>query len=255
MEAQVEAAGAELPTYPDALSSPSWADVQVVYARADEAGRTGGYVEEVERSQVVARFYIDEKDELNRRVGGAVQRAAKEKQCDVDLFGPTSYALGKGIEEQIEERLRGSNEAHQYIDDHADALGKKNRPALEKQADSVSRASYLAYVALGRLKEDLARRADEAGEVESTLKGVVEESRAKAADATLSKEQRHKHKEREARAAAALARIEPEAAEAKKLVKALDERAAAVRKRYEAAREALEDAVQSRAKAAPPAGK
>jgi len=256
VEAQVEAARAELPTYPDSLSETSWPDVKAVYLAADEAGRTGGYVEEVERSQVVARFYVDEKEDLNRRVGGAVQHAAKEKSCDADLYGPASYALGKGFEEQIEERLRESNDAHRYIDDNEDALGKKNRPVLEKQADGISRASYLAHVAMPRLKQDLERRADEASSVESTLKSVAEESKAKAADPKLSKEQRKKHEDRAAAATAALSRIEPEADEAKKLVKVLDERASAAKKKYEDAFDALEDAVDAKAKAAPPpAGK
>jgi hypothetical protein len=249
VESQVGKAETEFQTYPDALSNPNWPDVLVVYSAADESGKTAAYVEELERSEVVARFYVDEKDELNRRVGGAAQQAAKKKECDVELYGPTTYALGKGIEERLRDRLRAHSEAQQYLTDHEEALGKRNRPKLEDQIDAIGRASYLAHVAFPKLRERLSHQANEASQVKNTLKRVAEDAHRVAADPKTSAALRTKATEREQAATAAGARIDAEANDAKKLSDEMEKRGTALRDKYEAAIKALKKSVEDRAKA------
>lgn len=249
VENQVGTAESEFQTYPDALTNPSWPDVLAVYSAADESGKTASYVEEQERSEVVARFYVDEKEELNRRVGGAAQQAAKKKECDVELYGPTTYALGKGIEERLRDRLRAHSEAEQYLVDHEEALGKRNRPKLEDQIDAIGRASYLAHVAFPKLRERLARQASEASQVKSTLKRVADESHQVASDPKTPAPQRAKATEREQAAISAGARVDAEADEAKKLSDEMEKRGTALRDKYEAAIKALKKSVEDRAKA------
>lgn len=246
IEAQVETARGELPQYPAALSTPSWSDVRVVYGTADEAGRTAAYVEAVESSEGVARFYVEEKDELSRRVGGAAQHAVKQKNCDVEVYGPTTYALSKGMEERLRDRLRDRNEAQAYLDDHEDALGKKNRPKLEDQIDAISRTSYLARVAILRVRDRLARQVGEASDVKKTLERVAEDAHKKSSDGNLPAAQRSDARDREQKALSASQRLEPEVAEAKKLVDQMDQRAKAVREKYEAAIAALLKDVEAR---------
>src|ERR1043165_4049089 len=87
IETQTETAKGDFAKYPDALTNPSWPDVLKVYTAADEAGKTTAYVEELEHARAVTQFYVEEKDELNRRVGGAAQYAVKQKECDGEVSG------------------------------------------------------------------------------------------------------------------------------------------------------------------------
>jgi hypothetical protein len=73
--------------YPDELQNPSWPDVVAVYQAADSAGHTAEYVHRAKEVQHVAQFFNDEKAEINKKVGGAAQYAAKQKGCDADLSG------------------------------------------------------------------------------------------------------------------------------------------------------------------------
>jgi hypothetical protein len=249
IESQVETARADFGSYPDALAKPSWPDVLVVYQDADLAGKSQDYVQELERDKVVAQFYIDEKDELNRRVGGAAQYAAKQKQCDVELSGPTSYALGKAIDERIRDRVRDHNEAYLYIDDHEDVLGKKNRPKLEDQSDAIAQTSYFVYVAAPQLRERLSKQVSESSDVDKTLQRVSEDAHKITTNDKASPAQRSKATAREQAAIAARQRIAGEVTESKKLLEEMDKRLTALRDKYETAFKALRKEVEKRADA------
>jgi hypothetical protein len=249
LESQVETAGGDFAHYPDALTKPSWPDVGVVYQDADLAGKSSDYVQDLEREKVVAQFYIEEKDELNRRVGGAAQYAAKQKQCDVELSGPTSYALGKGIDERIRDRMREHNEGYLYIDDHEDVLGKRNRPKLEEQSDAIAQTSYFVYVAAPQLKERLQRQVSESSDVDKTLERVGEDAHKLSTNDKASAALRAKATAREQAAIAARQRIAGEVTESKKLIAEMDKRLAALRDKYEAAFKALRKDVEQRADA------
>ena len=247
VEAQLQTAKTEFVKYPDALNKPSWADVTSLYAAADEDGKSAGYGAEVERSEVVARFYVDEKDELNRRVAGAAAHAVKQKECDVEVYGPTSYALGKAFEERLRERLRSRSEAHRYLDEHEAQLGKKNRPKLEDQIDAIARASYLANVAMPRLRDRLADGVSEGSAVERTLDRLADDAHRKSEDTSLPKDERAKAASREQSALNSKKKLEPEVAESKRLAEEMQTRADAARKQYEEAFDALEKDVDKRA--------
>lgn len=250
VEAQIQTAKSEFVKYPDALNKPSWPDVMSLYAAADEDGKSAGYGAEVERSEVVARFYVDEKDELNRRVAGAAAHAVKQKECDVEVYGPTSYALGKAFEERLRERLRSRSEAHRYLDEHEAQLGKKNRPKLEDQIDAIARASYLAHVAMPRLRDRLADGVSESSAIAKTLDRLAADAHRKAEDPNLPKDERAKAASREQSALNSKKKLEPEIAESKRLAEEMQARADAARKSYEEAFDALEDAVDKREDAA-----
>lgn len=247
IESQVETARGEFSGYPDALSNPSWPDVLTVYTAADESGRSADYVQELEKDEVVAKFYTDEKDELNKKVGGAAQQAVKQKGCDVDVYGATSFALGKAIEKRLQERLRAHSEAHRYLDDHEEALGKNNRPKLEDQIDAIAHASYLARVGIVKVRDRLAQQVEEASEVDKTLQRVAEEAKRVSADPKTPETQRTRAKEEEQAANNARQRLSAEVNEAKKLVGEMDQHIKATREKYENAFGALRQSVQSRA--------
>jgi hypothetical protein len=249
IEKQVDSAQTDFAKYPDALSNPSWPDVLAVYDAADDAGKTTAYVEELERARAVTQFYVEEKDELNRRVGGAAQYAVKQKECDVEITGTTSYALSKAFEERVRDRLRDHSEAYVYIHEHEDALVKKNIPKLEDQSDGIAQTSYLVYVRLVEIRDRMARQATEASDVERTLQKVADEAHTAAADPKLPAARRTHETERERLALAAKQRVEPEAAEAKKIGEEMEKRIDAVQDKYEAAFSALRKDVQKRGEA------
>jgi hypothetical protein len=250
IEKQTESAQSDFAKYPDALSNPSWPDVLAVYQRADEAGYSTAYVEELERARAVTQFYVEEKDELNRRVGGAAQYAVKQKECDVDVTGSTSYALSKAFEERVRDRLREHSDAYLYIDEHEDTLGKKNRPKLEDQSDAIAQMSYLVHIRIVEVRDRLARQAAESSDVENTLQKIADDAHTAAADPHISAARRTHESQREQAALSAKQRVEPEVTEAKKLSEEFDKRITAVQDKYKDALKALEKDVEKRGDAA-----
>src|SRR3954471_6602605 len=57
------------PTYPAALSSPNGEQTLAVVTRADAAGKGGSYVQGMDEQSHVSRFFREEKDTLNQKVG------------------------------------------------------------------------------------------------------------------------------------------------------------------------------------------
>jgi hypothetical protein len=250
IESQTDAAQTDFGKYPDQLTNPSWPDVLAVYQRADEAGMSTAYVEELEKARAITQFYVEEKDELNRRVGGAAQYAVKQKECDVDVTGSVAYSMSKAFEERVRDRLRDHSDAFLYIEEHEDVLGKKNRPKLEDQSDAIAQMSYLVRVRIVEIRDRLTRQADEASDVESTLQKIADEAHTAAADPKASAARRTHETQREQAALNEKAKVEPEVSEVKKLTAEMDKRVSAVQDKYQDVLKALEKEVQKRADAA-----
>jgi hypothetical protein len=231
------------PNYPGALTNPDGQQVLGVVTRADAAGKSGAYAEQAQENQSVSRFFTEEKDPLNQKVGGAAQYAAKQKDCTVDVASPAIGALDHGVDKALEERLRGHDEAHRYIEDHQDALGKPNLEKLQKQADDISLASYLVHVRVKELKLELSRLVDEASDVKKTLGRSDTEARAVAADANASKAAKATAQTRATAAEGATANIDSEVDQAKRAVADMDARSTQLEKDYNAALDALEKAL------------
>lgn len=211
-------------SYPTELDKPAWADVLEVYKAADAAGHSDEYVKRLHEANTVTEFFGEEKAEINKKVGGAAQYTAKQKGCTVELFGVTSSALDKAVEKQLEKRVRERNQAHQYIDDHEDALGKPNREKLEKQADEISLTSYLVRVRGEETKRELTELVAEGNDVKATLERTISESKAAVADAKRSEGDKKKAQARLEAAEKAKTRIESETQESQKLLDEMDKR-------------------------------
>ncbi|HTA90149.1 MAG TPA: hypothetical protein VK745_11250 [Polyangiaceae bacterium] len=229
--------------YPGALSAPDGPQVSAVVSRADAAGKSGAYAEQMQENQGVSRFFSDEKDSLNQKVGGAAQYAAKQKDCTVDVASPAIGALDHGVDKALEERLRGHDEAHRYIEDHQDALGKPNLEKLQKQADDISLASYLVHVRVKELKLELSRRVDEASDVRKTLGRSDTEARAVIADPAASKSAKTTAQERASAAETASGNMDSEVDQAKRAVADMDARSTQLEKDYATALDALQKAL------------
>src|SRR5258706_3458547 len=62
--------------YPGALTNPDGEQVLAVVTRADAAGKSGSYAEQMEGNQSTSRLFSEEEDTLNQKVGGAAQYTA-----------------------------------------------------------------------------------------------------------------------------------------------------------------------------------
>jgi hypothetical protein len=250
-EKNVAAASAEFTKYPDELKKPDWTVVSAVIEDADQAGKSGDLAAGMAEADAVRTFYAGERDKLRQKVGGSAEHAAKEKKCEVELYGPIGGALDRAMEQQLEERLRARNAAHRRIEDNVDAIGKPNVEKLEKQADQVALTSYVVHVRMPTLKRDLDAALADASGVKQTLEREIEEANAVAADANAPKGKKQVAEKRKEAATSALASLDQEVTHAKALSDELEKRNDAAKKSYETALDALQDALEAKAKAEP----
>ncbi|MET0793370.1 MAG: hypothetical protein ABW061_17750 [Polyangiaceae bacterium] len=231
---------AGFPNYPSALTSPDGEHTLAVVTRADAAGKSASYGQEMEEQSHVSRFFSEEKDSLNQKVGGAAQYAAKQKECTVDVASPAVGALDRGVDKAQEDRLHAHSESQRYIEDHQDALGKPNLEKLQKQADDITLASYLVHVRVKQLKLELARLANEASDVKKTLAQTDTDAQAVLADSSASKPAKATAQTRVNAAKAASTGLDIEVEQAKRAVEEMDARIDKLEKDYQAALDALE---------------
>jgi len=230
----------QFPSYPAALSSPDGEQVLGVVTRADAAGRSASYAHAMDEQTHVARFFKEEKDPLNQKVGGAAQYAAKQKECAVDVASPAIGALDKGVDKALEDRLRDHSESERYIEDHQDALGKANIEKLQKQADDITLASYLVHVRVKQLKAELSGLADEASDVKKTLARSDADAQAVLGNASASKAAKTTAQSRATAAKTASTGLDIEVEQAKRAVQEMDARIEQLDKDYQAALDSLE---------------
>lgn len=237
----------KMATYPGELSEPDWSHVATVVQEADAAGNSADFVAAQEDVDTVNRFYADEREKIRRKVAGAVGYAASQKQCDPDVAGAVGGSLDKAIELQTEEWLRERNPAQRYIDDHEDALGKKNVDKLRAQADQIAATSYLVRVRMPAAKLELDAKVADASTVRSTLEAEKQSQQAIVDDPKASKTAKDRAKERLAAADKALGELDQEVSQAEALSAEVEARAKASLDRYEQALAALKDAIAKEA--------
>lgn len=241
--------------YPDALNNPRWENVGEVVDRADAAGKSASYAREAEQARLVTQFFEEEKQGIHRRVGGAVDYAAKQKGCDSgEIAGAAAGSVDKAVEKQLEERLRKHNEAHRYIDDHEEELGKANTEKLREQADEISRASFLVHVGVWVTRQELEQMIAEASQVRSTLDKTIEESDARLQDANASPGAKKAAQERKTAAEAAKASIDAEVQQAQATLEKVDERIQTLQTDYQKALDELKKKIEAKAAEQPEQG-
>jgi hypothetical protein len=234
----------QFPNYPSALTSPDGEQVLGVVTRADAAGKSASYAHAMDEQGHVSRFFTEEKEPLNQKVGGAAQYAAKQKECTVDVASPAIGALDKGVDKALEDRLRTHSESQRYIEDHQDALGKANLEKLQKQADDITLASYLVHVRVKQLKLELSSLADEASDVKKTLARSDAEAQAVLGNAAASKAAKTTAQSRATAAKTASTGLDIEVEQAKRAVQEMDARIEQLDKDYQAALDALENTLK-----------
>jgi hypothetical protein len=239
-EHELGASFAQFKEFPSELGETDWNLVHQIYETADEEGRGQAYAQRFEEQATVGRFFEEEKKPIVGRVSGAVTFSAKEKGIeDFQPYGPVNFGLEKGIEQQLEDRRRADSTAQISIEEQEEALGQKNVPVLQKQADTLSLASHLVYVRALRDEQELTRLVDESSQVRSTL-----EERKEA----LSKAQKPNKAALE-RTDKALAALDERVEKAKAALDGAEQRRQKLQQDYDAALKALLDDVSDRASA------
>jgi hypothetical protein len=241
----------EFSALPGELKSPDWKEVGNVIELADSAGKNADYAEGATEARRVTRFYAEEKQGLVQKLGGSVNYAAKEKQCDVDFYGTVAGSLDRSMEKVIEERLRSHNAAHRYIEDHVDALGESNVPKLSKRADEIAMASFLVNVHLPSAKQDLDALLADASNVKDTLERQQTEAQAVLTNPKASAAAKKVAKQRAEAASTARMGLDGAISGAEQSSKELEQRTAQLQADYQKALDALKEAVAREAENSP----
>ncbi|MCP4600998.1 MAG: hypothetical protein GY847_10815 [Proteobacteria bacterium] len=164
------------PSFTDELADPDWAQVLDVHERADEAGRSRVYVEQMQETDYISAFIKEEKDEITRRIVGAVKSQEKKAECpcEIEAHAKVPFAFKDSVNKQIEKRAKRHSDAHRLIERYKITLKKKNSKILKKQADTITEASYIVFVELSVLWAEIDRRVAEARRVRRTLEDAIE---------------------------------------------------------------------------------
>jgi hypothetical protein len=227
--------------YPDQLKDAKKDRVLAIIERAGEAGRSYAYVDRVQEAEQVHEFFRDEKDEINKKVGGAVQYAAKQKGANLDAYGVTGHALEEAIDKQLEKRIRERSEAQTLIDRERVSLGKPNAAALEKQADEISQSSYIVHVESVTQRQLLDGMIQEAPAVKKTAERAIEREKAYQAEAGRTAPEKKASDERIAAMTRSKDRIDEVVEKARQSLPAIDQQIKEGQKTYADALKALKD--------------
>lgn len=230
----------ELPSYPGKLKDPSWAHVLEIVDRAGEDGRSHAYVARLRRVQGASAFFDAERDEINRKVAGSVSFVAKKKGCDESVAGAAPPALKDAVEKQLEKELHEASEAQQLVERYRGELGKENAAALEKQADEISRASYLVHIELVEDKLRILRMVSEADQIRRTADETIAAERAyQSGHKKITDAERKASEARIAEMSKSKAAMDSAMKQAEAVVPNLDEEIKKIQKEYADAMEAL----------------
>ena len=219
-----------------------------IVQRADQAGKTEAFARANAEARSLRAFWEEERGPISARANGAAQKQLTEGNCgacgQVDLGGSLGYAVGAGIDKQLEKRLRAANEAHRTIEYNKHRLGAANVPIVEKLADDIALTSYQVNIALPQSRDRIDGLLAEQEDVDETLARAIDWERKFAAGAASPADK----KDSQARLAIlekSRAAIPPAATSAQAARKDLDPQIEDLRKRYAATIEALEEDLEA----------
>lgn len=218
---------------PGEVSGAQKLDVKGMVGKADQAGQSAGYVGERRKMNDVKAFFVEEKDEINKKVAGSVEYAAQQKGCEnKELGGAAVFGVREAVDKRIEHRLRDANEAQVELEEHRQDTDKATADKLEKRLDEVANTSYLVHVDIVDTRNALEERRGNAGKVKSTLDKAIERNRSsKGADAQKRTAELEKKR----------AAIDAIDAQAKTSLEGVDERIKKLQKDYDDKLAALKD--------------
>lgn len=238
-----------MPTFADSLGADApWDIVEKIVDASDKAGRDGGYADAAKSNGMVRSFFEEEKDPLLKKVGGSAQYAVKQKGCDADVYGAVSQGMKDGIDDRIQARMRAKNDAFIIIDRNHDAIGKKNQPLLENEADKIAEASWLVHTEMPEAKQRLDHYIGEVSSSKSAIEDLIKDEKDFASSGKLKPEDQKASDARIKGWEDDLKTLDAAAEEAKQNAQDLEQRIAQAQKDYDAALSALKDAIKAKKK-------
>jgi len=235
-----------MPTFNEQLGDDAPPDkVVAIVDAADAAGRDGAYGEEARKLAVVQTFFDDEKDAITKKAGGAAQYTAKQKNCDVDLWGPVAQGVKDGFEDRVKERWRKNNDAFLLIDRDREALGKKNVTALEDESDKIAEASYIVFVELPDKKKRLDYAILQIPKQRDSLSELIKNEKDRQSKEKLKPEDQKTSDAHLKEWADSLSSLDGAEKDAKDNAQDLDGRLEALEKDYKAGFSAMRDAIKT----------
>jgi hypothetical protein len=219
-----------------------------VVQQADEAGRTEPFARANAEARSLRAFWEAERGPISARANGAAQKQLGEGNCgacsQLELGGTIGYAVGAGVDKQLEKRLRAANEAYRTIEYNQDRIGAANVPTLQKLADDIALTSYQVNVALPQARDRIDALLADRDDVDATLVRAIDWERNYQAGARSAGDKRNSQ-ERIALLEKSRAAIPPAVAAAQAARKDLDPQIEDLRKRYAATMEALENDLEA----------
>jgi len=253
--AEARAGVGELTGFPAQLTSSDWNVVRGAYERADTAGRGRAYAEGQEEDQAVRAFFDEERDDIGRRITGAVNSTVTKEAngLEIDVGGSVAFALKDGVTKRLEKRLDGANEAQLYVERQGKAVGKKDADKLAEQINKISRTSNLVNVAYAEQRVLLTRMWAEAKDVADTLDVEIESEGARCTDPALDKDDKKECEQRVADLMTSRAALDQVTGAYARTEDGMIAEQDKLMKEYKKAFGALLDAVDQKIKETPPA--
>ncbi|MFH1268144.1 MAG: hypothetical protein ABIK89_20690, partial [Planctomycetota bacterium] len=232
------------------LTGPRWDQVKVVYEKADQAGRSEAVVEWMRQSDHVTGFIDANEGVLSQRMGAYVNAQIKKEEKpaaeDFDSRPAVRWALKDATSKVIHDRYRELNEAHRLLAAHGDSLGKKDVKTLEKQVDTITEVSFIVYVVLLDLKQQLQAKVEEGDEVKGTLDNEIKRLQLVAEAPESSKEDKAAAREGMAELLKVKAPIDADAQKSRQVLDDFEERLEQFQKQYQGTFKKLIDVVEQK---------
>lgn len=248
-EAKAKEDAGTMPTFADSLGNDAnWDLVLSIVEAADKAGRDGGYADAAKSNGMVKSFFEEEKDPLLKKVGGSAQYAVKQKGCDADVYGAVSQGMKDGVEDRIQARMRAKNDAFILIERNKEAIGKKNQPLLENEADKIAEASWLVHTEMPEAKQRLDHYLGEVSSSKSAIEDLIKDEKEFATANKLKPEDQKSSDARIKGWEDDLKALDAAEQDAKQNAQDLEQRIAQSQKDYDAAFSAMKDAIKAKKK-------
>ncbi len=180
---ELNSTSAKLDGYADSLDPKATGVSLEIVDAAEASARSWGYVERTRELDGVNGFFDAEGTDISNRVSGAGNYAAKQKGCDGDVGYAAGAAVKPAVAKSVDKRLRDRNEAFVRLERYKSSLPKNDVAVLEKMAEDVARASYLANVVLVEQTQRVRRLASDASSAKQTLGELIASEREWQAEA------------------------------------------------------------------------
>jgi hypothetical protein len=240
------AAMRDFATFPDKLKTKDAAYVERLYELANAEGRSESYAQGFADALVVDAFFTREKQPLSGRVSAANEQAVeKAGGSKVELYGPTSYSLERGVAQSLEDELKERSDAQNNIEQNKRKLGPHDAATLSTQVQQISMASHAVFVGLPIQKGRAERLLSQVSDVENTLQARSEELQ-KVDTKGLNYEEKRWLSEEIASVNKARTQLAQTKQTAEQTLKQVEDQSATLQKDYDKAFEALLEAVRTK---------